>query len=121
MKITYDNDSKMYFITFDPNETVTYINTDDIVEARDEFIEKMKWMFNQAVREKLKRCVLEKATDDSVNKEALTNKTCKTESDHEWECSGISTGGTYYTCKKCHATKHYPPIDPVITTTETVY
>lgn len=36
------------------------------------------------------------------------NKMCIKESDHEWECSGISTGGTTYRCKKCHAVKMYP-------------
>ena len=41
-----------------------------------------------------------------------TNKTCRTESDHEWECAGLSTVGTIYTCKKCHIRKTVPYIDP---------
>ena len=45
--------------------------------------------------------------DDSL-KEALVNKMCVEESDHEWECCGISTAGTTYICKKCHAYKTYP-------------
>ena len=38
----------------------------------------------------------------------VTNKTCESESDHEWECIGMSTTGTTFRCKKCHATKIYP-------------
>ena len=38
----------------------------------------------------------------------VTNKTCETESDHEWECTGASTAGTTYRCKKCGAYKTYP-------------
>lgn len=45
--------------------------------------------------------------DDSL-KEALANKMCVEELDHEWECCGISTVGTTYICKKCHAYKTYP-------------
>lgn len=45
--------------------------------------------------------------DDSL-KEVLANKMCVEESDHEWECCGISTVGTTYVCKKCHAYKTYP-------------
>lgn len=45
--------------------------------------------------------------DDSLE-EALANKICVEESDHEWECCGISTAGTTYVCKKCSAYKTYP-------------
>ena len=38
----------------------------------------------------------------------VTNKTCESESDHEWECIGMSTAGTTFRCKKCNATKTYP-------------
>ena len=41
-------------------------------------------------------------------KEAFANKMCVEESDHEWEYCGISTVGTTYICKKCHARKTYP-------------
>lgn len=47
-------------------------------------------------------------TMDDLPKEALANKMCVEESDHEWECCGISTVGTTYICKKCHAYKTYP-------------
>lgn len=39
------------------------------------------------------------------------NKTCKSESDHEWECIGISTLGTTYMCMKCNARKTIPNIN----------
>lgn len=41
-------------------------------------------------------------------KETLATKLCVSESDHEWECCGISTAGTDYICKKCYARKTYP-------------
>ena len=41
-------------------------------------------------------------------KESLTNKICKQESDHKWECCGISTAGTHYRCKICGTLKTYP-------------
>lgn len=41
-----------------------------------------------------------------------TNKICQSESDHEWECTGVSTAGTTYMCKKCHARKTVPYVDP---------
>ena len=44
--------------------------------------------------------------DESIK--VLTNKICESESDHEWECCGISTVGTDYRCKKCGAYKTYP-------------
>ena len=43
--------------------------------------------------------------DDSTT---LVNKICVEESDHEWECCGMSTAGSDYVCKKCHAHKIYP-------------
>lgn len=52
--------------------------------------------------------------DDAINKvekeyikEVLANKMCVEESDHEWECCGISTVGTDYICKKCGTHKVY--------------
>ena len=39
----------------------------------------------------------------------ITNmQRCEGEEDHEWECTGIGTNGTTYTCKKCYAQKKYP-------------
>ena len=37
--------------------------------------------------------------------DAFTNKMCQSESDHDWECTGISTAGTDYMCRKCYARK----------------
>ena len=39
---------------------------------------------------------------------AFSNQMCQSDSDHEWECCGISTAGTDYVCKKCYAHKTYP-------------
>ena len=50
---------------------------------------------------------IDDAIDDSL-KEVLANKMCVEESDHEWECCGISTTGSNYMCKKCHAYKTIP-------------
>ena len=43
--------------------------------------------------------------------DAAANKTCQSESDHEWECIGMSTGGTDYMCGKCYARKTVPYAD----------
>lgn len=43
--------------------------------------------------------------------DAATNKTCQLESDHEWECIGMSTVGTDYMCRKCYARKTVPNVD----------
>lgn len=43
--------------------------------------------------------------------DAFVNKTCQSESDHEWECIGMSTRGTDYMCKKCYARKNVPSVD----------
>lgn len=43
--------------------------------------------------------------------DVTTNKICQSESDHEWECIGMSTGGTDYMCVKCYARKTVPYVD----------
>lgn len=45
---------------------------------------------------------------DGFSTVAAVNIMCQSESDHEWECTGLSTAGTTYRCKKCYATKIYP-------------
>ena len=40
--------------------------------------------------------------------DSLINKICQSESDHEWECCGISTVGSKHRCKKCGAYKTVP-------------
>lgn len=54
MKIIYDNKSEAYHITLEYPETEIYIGTDDIVEVRTMFIERMQELFNQAIRDNLK-------------------------------------------------------------------
>ena len=39
------------------------------------------------------------------------NKMCSSESDHVWECTGVSTEGTTYTCKKCYKQRLVPYVD----------
>lgn len=48
--------------------------------------------------------------DDFIgtSKVAFENKICQSDLDHEWECTGIGTNGTTYTCKKCYAHKTEP-------------
>lgn len=54
MKVIYDNKQEMYLVTIEPTETETWINTSDIVEVKKEFVDRMAWMFNNAIAEKLK-------------------------------------------------------------------
>lgn len=44
---------------------------------------------------------------------------CKSECDHQWECTGIGTAGTTYMCKKCYAQKtdYFDPVDYQVTVT----
>ena len=48
--------------------------------------------------------------DDTVDEPIgiIVNKICVSESDHEWEFVGISTGGSTYMCRKCYAHKNIP-------------
>lgn len=70
MKVIYDNKSKMYGVIIEPGEAETIINTDDIVECRKEFVERMIWMFNNAVCDKLKYDTV-KHNEATVIKECL--------------------------------------------------
>lgn len=54
MEIIYDEEIKQYLVSLDDSEKTTFINTDDVVEAREEFLKRMTWMFNDTIREKLK-------------------------------------------------------------------
>lgn len=51
MKVIYDNKEHIFIVINEEVETL--INTDDIVEARKLYLERMEWQFNDAVREKL--------------------------------------------------------------------
>lgn len=55
MKIIYDKNQEIYAVMLESSETVTYVNTADIVEAREEFIKCMTRLFNNAICEKLTR------------------------------------------------------------------
>lgn len=52
---------------------------------------------------------------DNTQTETLTNKMCVEDSDHEWECTGISNVGSSYRCKKCGIQKNisveYHPLE----------
>jgi hypothetical protein len=53
MKVFFDNKRNLYVVEMIDNELVTYLNTDDVAEAREWFIDRMTWMFNSAVNDKL--------------------------------------------------------------------
>jgi hypothetical protein len=38
----------------------------------------------------------------------IVNKICKSDSDHEWECCGVSSVGSDFICRKCYAHKTIP-------------
>ena len=48
--------------------------------------------------------------DDAIDEPIgiIVNKICASESDHEWECVGVSTGGSTYRCRKCYTHKTIP-------------
>lgn len=54
MKVIYEPHQEMYLIQIEEPETATWINTNDIVVAREEFIKMMTRLFNDAVCESLK-------------------------------------------------------------------
>ena len=55
MMIAYNDKSDIYRIDLMYPETEIYIKANDIAQAREIFIERMTWLFDEAVREKLKR------------------------------------------------------------------
>lgn len=48
--------------------------------------------------------VKSKELESTIN---ATIKICESESDHEWECIGMSTAGDTYRCKKCGEHRQY--------------
>jgi len=105
MKITYDKEG--YQILFEYPETEVYINANNIVEARKHFIDMMAFAFDSAVNEKFRKTFDEQMEDVKkvAEKTPYANVQCVSDIDHEWECTGTSTIGTTYCCKKCYATK----------------
>ena len=45
---------------------------------------------------------------DLFKSPTIANNICKTEEDHQWECCGVSTGGSTYRCKICGEHKSVP-------------
>lgn len=54
MRIIYDDKQNGYFVLIENPETETWINTADIAVAREEFVERLKWAFNEAICKQLK-------------------------------------------------------------------
>ena len=54
MKIIYDGKECRYIANLEDYENITILNTDDIVEAREYFVEHMTSLFNNALCEQLK-------------------------------------------------------------------
>ena len=54
MRIIYDDKQNGYFILIENPETEIWINTADIAVAREEFVERLKWAFNEAICKQLK-------------------------------------------------------------------
>ena len=54
MLIAYNDKSDIYRVDLMYPETEIYIKAEDIVQAREMFIERMTWLFDEAVRERLK-------------------------------------------------------------------
>ena len=54
MKIIYDDKENRYIVNLENYENIVVLNTNDIVEARERFVERMESLFNDAVRAQLK-------------------------------------------------------------------
>ena len=54
MKVIYEPYRGVYCVLLEEPEALTWINTSDIAEAREEFIKRMTWLFNNAICEVLK-------------------------------------------------------------------
>lgn len=89
-----------------------FVSLKRFYEARKEVQEEVKLLTDKneelAKENEALKTLLKKQLDDvedSPSTETLVNKMCVSEDDHEWECTGISTGGSTYRCKKCFAHK----------------
>ena len=54
----------------------------------------------------------DKKCDEKIN--ITNNKISESECEHEWECYGVTTAGSYYRCRKCGTTKTIP-LNPIVT------
>lgn len=85
-------------------------------EAKKDMIEEVKLLNDKneelAKENEALKILLKKQLNDNAevtpSTEIFVNKMCSLESDHEWECIGISSIGTTYRCKKCYAIKTFP-------------
>ena len=117
MRIIYNKEG--YQILFDPSDAEIYINANNIIEARQHFIKRMTWLFDSTVNECLQKTFDEQMEDvKKVVDDAFANKMCESDEDHEWECTGVSTEGMHYMCKKCyaHKTHHFVSGDNISVT-----
>ena len=56
-----------------------------------------------------KKCDLKIPDPPVINQwDYTTNKICESDSDHQWECCGVSTEGSTYRCKICGKTMFIP-------------
>ena len=53
MLVAYNDKSDIYRVDLMFPETEIYIKAEDIVQARERFIEHMTWLFDEAVRKRL--------------------------------------------------------------------
>ena len=54
MKVIYESDKEMYGVEIEHPENLIWINTKDITEAKEQFVNSMTMLFNDAVCEALK-------------------------------------------------------------------
>lgn len=54
MRIIYDDKVHLYGVCLEPPDTVMWLNTSDIAEARTMYVERLTKLFNEAVCEQLK-------------------------------------------------------------------
>ena len=54
MKVIFDKDKEMYCVEIEHPENLLWINTSDITEAKENFVNCMTRLFNDAVCEALK-------------------------------------------------------------------
>jgi hypothetical protein len=107
MRIFYNKEG--YQISFNPSESEIYINANNIVEARKHFIDHMTWLFDSTVNEHFQKTFDEQMEDmKKVVDDSPIILTCMSDEDHEWECTGVSTVGFHYTCRRCNATRTDP-------------
>ena len=100
MRIIYNKEG--YQVLLDHSDAEIYINANNIIEARQHFIDRMTWLFDSTVNEKFQKTFDEQMEDvKKVVDDAFANKMCESDEDHEWECTGVSTEGLHYTCRKC--------------------